>query len=398
MSIEHKKIMFLIPTLAMGGGERVVSQLSLGLDKDIEKVIVLFKKEVSYPYDGRLISLGIYFSAGLFSRIYNLMSGFLKFKSLVKNEKPDYIISFGNSANIINILSGYSSAARAVVRVDNFVSSACRTNWEKIYKFLIKRLFKRAYRIIAVSGGIANDLAENFKVPREKIIVIYNPINLKEIKRLSLNLLDGEYESIFKNPVIINIGRLSEQKGQWHLIKSFKLVKEKIKDAKLVILGKGKLEASLKRLTEEKGLASDVFFLGWKDNPFKYLARAKVFVLSSLWEGFGNVIVEAMACGLPVISLDCKSGPREIISPEIKLEKEIKENHYGKFGVLVPSFNLDHKIIANDISEEEKKLSEAIVKIISDIDLCEKLRNNSLSRAEEFDIKNIIKEWEFVKF
>jgi len=144
------------------------------------------------------------------------------------------------------------------------------------------------------------------------------------------------------------------------------------------------------------GLTDDIFFLGWKDNPFKYLAKAKVFVLSSLWEGFGNVIVEAMACGLPIVSTDCKSGPREIISPEMDLKKEIKENYYGKFGVLVPAFNLDDKIIADDIIEEEKKMAEAIVKIIFDKNLCEELKNNSLQRAEEFDVKNIIKEWDFL--
>lgn len=390
--MKNKKIIFFIPTLAIGGGERVVSQLSLGFNKDIEKIIVLFKEEISYPYDARIISLDVNFSGRLFSRIYNLTVGFLKFKSLVKREKPDYVISFGNSANIINILSG----SRAIVRIDSFMSSACRNNWEKIYKFLIKILFKKSNKVITVSNGVANDLVENFKVPREKIIVIYNPINLKEIRRLSVDSLEEKYNSIFKNLVIINVGRLSEPKGQWHLIKSFKLVKEKIKDAKLVILGGGKLEFELKKLAKEMGLTDDIFFLGWKDNPFKYLAKAKVFVLSSLWEGFGNVIVEAMACGLPIVSTDCKSGPREIISPEMDLKKEIKENYYGKFGVLVPAFNLDDKIIADDIIEEEKKMAEAIVKIIFDKNLCEELKNNSLQRAEEFDVKNIIKEWDFL--
>ena len=269
--MKNKKIIFFIPTLAIGGGERVVSQLSLGFNKDIEKIIVLFKKEISYPYDARIISLDVNFSGRLFSRIYNLTLGFLKFKSLVKKEKPDYVISFGNSTNIINILSG----SKAIVRVDNFVSNACRNNWEKIYKFLIKILFKKADKIIAVSKGIADDLVENFKVPKQKIIVIYNPINLKEIRELSLDSPEAEYGQISNNQAIINVGRLSEQKGQWHLIKSFKLVKEKIKDAKLIILGGGKLEFELKKLAKEMGLANDVFFLGWKDNPFKYLAKAK---------------------------------------------------------------------------------------------------------------------------
>jgi glycosyltransferase involved in cell wall biosynthesis len=391
-AIKQQKIMFLIPTLATGGGERVVSQLSFGLDKAVEKIIVLFKKEISYPYCGRLVPLNIYFSGRSFSKIYNLALGFLKFRSLVKKEKPDYVISVGNSANIINILSG----SRAIVRVDNFLSSDCRNNWEKIYKFLVKILFKRAYKIIAVSNGIASDLVENFNVPREKILVIYNPINLEEIKEFSAEPIEKEYEPVFKNQVVINIGRLSEQKGQWHLIKSFKLVKEKIKDAKLVILGEGKLEPNFKKLAEKMGLEKDVFFLGWKENPFKYLAKAKVFVLSSLWEGFGNVIVEAMACRLPVVSADCKSGPREIISPELDLKKEIKENYCGKFGVLTPAFNLDYKMAENDFSEEEKNLSKAIVKIISDKNLQEKIKNNSAQRAEEFDIKNIIKEWKFL--
>src|SRR3989344_2923445 len=193
--MKNKKIIFFIPTLAIGGGERVVSQLSLGLGKDIEKIIVLFKKEISYPYDASIISLDVNFSGRLFSRIYNLTLGLLKFKSLVKEEKPDYVISFGNSANIINILSG----SRAIVRIDSFMSSACRNNWEKIYKFLIKILFKKSDKVITVSNGAAHDLIENFKVPREKIIVIYNPINLKKIRELSADSLEEKYDSIFKN-------------------------------------------------------------------------------------------------------------------------------------------------------------------------------------------------------
>ena len=375
-----KKIIFLIPTLSIGGGERVVSELSLNLPESIEKVIILFKEEISYPYKGRVSSLNINFlSKNPFSKIYYYFLGLLKFKKMVKTEKPDYVISFGHVANIINILSG----SKSLVRVDNFYSSSCYGFGGNIYKFFIKLLFNKANMIIDVSKESAEDLIENFGVKREKIKVIYNPLNVKEIEKLAVETLPQNYEEIFKNPVIINMGRLNPQKGQLKLIKAFKDIKSKVKDAKLVILGKGELEENLKELSEKLGLKDDIYFLGWQENPFKFLSRSKLFVLSSLWEGLPYVLLEAMACGLPIVSFDCKSGPREILAPNTNTGFEAKNIEYSEYGVLVEK-------------ENEELLAQATIRILSDENLLKKYKERSKERALNFDIKNIIKDWDFL--
>ena len=239
------KIIFLLPTLSAGGGERVASELSLGLPNSIEKIIVLFKKEISYPYKGRIISLDILKPSGILQKAICCFLGLLRFRKLVKKEKPNYVISFGHLPNLINIFSTCLPAgmgAKSVVRIDNFYSSSCQGFGGKIYRILVRLLFNKADIIMPVSKESANDLVRNFKIKREKIKVIYNPLNIKEIERLAKEPLDKEYEDIFKNPVIINMGQMGKQKNQKDLIKAFKKIKEGIKNAKLVILGQGNLE------------------------------------------------------------------------------------------------------------------------------------------------------------
>jgi len=388
------KVIFLVPTLSIGGGERVVSELSLNLPKSIDKVIVLFQKEISYPYKGRVISLNVPILQSPFLKIYNYyFLGLLKLKKIIKLEKPDYVMSFGLPANIMNILSNLgvwaserTIAARypkSIVRIDSFYSSLCHGFVGKIYKFLIKILFNKAYMVIDVSKESAEDLAENFGVKKEKIKVIYNPLNVEEIEKLAKEPLEKIHQEIFKKPVIINMGRMSKQKGQWYLIRVFKEVKRTIKEAQLVILGSGELRPELKKIVKDLGIENDVHLLGWQSNPFKFLTKSKVFVLSSLWEGLPYVVLEAMACGLPIISVDCKSGPREILAPNTDPGLEAKNIEYAEYGVLVEK-------------ENKELLIQAAIKILSDENLLKKYKTKSKERALNFDIKNIIKEWKFL--
>jgi len=374
--IRTTKVMFFLPTLGVGGGERVVSELSLHLPDSIERSIALFQNHVSYPYKGELFFLNIPVANALFKKIYYFFVAIWRFKKILKKEKPDYVISFGAPANIINLLSH----KKTMIRVDNFMSSASAG----AYRMLIKSLYNRAPQIICVSESSAKDLEENFNIKKEKIKVIYNPLNVAEIQRLSLEPLTSDYAKIFESPVIITMGRLSKQKGQWHLIRAFREVKNTVKNAKLVILGTGELEPELKQLIRDLGLQSDIHLLGWQDNPFKFLAKARVFALSSLWEGLPYVLLEAMACGLPIVSVDCKSGPREILAPNTDITKEANGIELAEYGILTP------------VANSQQFLKDAIITVLSDKSLAEALSKKSLQRANYFDVSNIIKEWEFL--
>ena len=358
----------------------MVSELSAAFAKIHEVKIVLLKKEISYPHAGQIISLDVDLAKNIFLKIYNYAKALRRFKKIVKKEKPDYVISLGHIANMINILSG----ARAIVRADNFFSKSLYGFGGNIYKMLVKALFPRAHMVVAVSRQSALDLEKNFGVDPKKIKVIYNPLDVQSIEVLAQEPLEKEYEEIFKNPVIINMGRLSRQKGQERLIEAFSQVKSKVTDAKLVILGTGELEESLKNVSEKLGLKDNVHFLGWQKNPFKFLARSKVFALSSLWEGLPYVLLEAMACGLPIISFDCKSGPREILAPDTDAGFEAKNIEYTKYGVLVKK-------------EDTGLLSQAISETLLNGDTLQKFKEKSKERALDFDMSHIIKQWEFLE-
>lgn len=384
--------MFFSRSLEKGGGERILSELSLNLSDNIQRTIVLLGNEVSYSYKGKLITLGLPFSKKFFPKLFIFFHGFLKFKKVINREKPNYILSFGNEPNVMNILTKRGS----LVRIENFISQSNTGFFGKLYNLLIKLLFNRAKRIIVVSRSIESELIKNFGIKKEKIQLIYNLIDVEKIQNMSQEVLEPKYRKIFKQPILINAGMLNEQKGQWHLIRAFKRAKESNKNLKLVILGEGELMPYLQQLVENLNLREDVHLLGWQENPFKFLARSKLFVLSSLWEGLPTVILEAMACGIPILSTDCKSGPREILAPQTNINYQAKKIEQEEYGVLVPPLDKKFYKAEESLTKSEELLSEAMIKVLADENLHDNLRKKSKERAENFDVKNIIKEWNFL--
>ncbi len=200
----------------------------------------------------------------------------------------------------------------------------------RIIPLLAKFWYPKADGIVAVSKGVAFDLSQILGLAPRKISVIYNPVVSNRIIKKSRATTVHQYffsENSPNSPVILSVGRLANQKDCPALLKAFAIVRAK-REAKLLILGEGPLRSNLEALVVELGLKDDIAMPGFVDNPFSYMRQADVFVLSSRWEGFGNVLAEAMACGAPVVSTDCPSGPTEIL-----------EN--GKWGRLVPVGDAD---------------------------------------------------------
>lgn len=377
---KKKKVIFFIPTLAQGGAERVISELSSHVPNHVELVLVLFEKKVSYPFRGRIEYLNISLSRNIFLRIFRFGARWQQFKKLLAKESPDLVVSFGYSANLINILAN----KKAVIRVDMFLTQGRRGIFGAITKKIAKIMFKRATLILAVCRAIREDLIENFDVPADRIRVTHNPVDEERIGKLALQPIPREFETIFQKPVIVAMGRLTKQKGQWHLLKAFQYAASRIPEAQLVILGKGMLQEKLKTYAEGLGLKRQVHFLGWQENPYAFLSRAKVFALSSLWEGLPVVMLEAMACGLPVVSVDCKSGPREILA--------LKNQ---EFGILTPVCSGTWNI-KEQPSQEEQLLGEALAKVLEDKEYASALHEKSLARAHDFSTENILQEYEFL--
>jgi len=389
-----KNVAILIHQLANGGAERVASNLSLYLSDDkYNKFIIINNDErLEYPYQGQLINLGTKVKSNIIGKFLNIIKRIHKLRKIKKNYKIDVTISLLSSANINNILSRRND--KVIVSVRNFISKELKGFYGKLNKLSIKCLYNKADEVVVVSKAIKEDLVKNFGLKENKIKVIYNPYDIVKINQLAEEEIAEDQIKIFNNPIIITAGRLSEQKGQWHLIRAFKKVKFEIPDAKLIILGQGELKDYLRQLASDLKLENDIYFLGFQKNPFKYIARSNIYVLPSLYEGFPNALCEAMACRVPVISSDCKSGPREILAPETDINIEAQDIEYNKFGILVPVCDGIMYRYDEELTKEEELLSSSIINLLKNKEIQEKYAVEAFNRVKDFSKENIIKNWE----
>ncbi len=385
MKQRKKKILFILPTLSKGGQERVASRLSFSLPGPFEKfLIVFYKDKIDYPFNGKIISLDLPLFEGaikILAKIFLLSLQIFRVRKIKKEIKPDFALSFGPEANAMNVLSNFGLKTKVILSM-HIVEGIYFKDYPFLFRwfhnFLMRFVYKLANKIVAVSQGVAQDLIENFGVKKEKIAVIYNLQDLEEINKASLEDL-GEFKNLFfGKKVVISMGRLVPQKGFQYLIEGFKKVSEKFSETILVILGEGKLKGELEKLIKKLDLKEKVFLLGFQKNPFKFLKNSSLFVLSSIYEGFSNVLIEAMACSLPVISTDCPSGPKEILDPDCNFP--IKKMKLGKYGILIPPKNSD-------------EISKAISLLLEDELLRKEYAKKSLERARDFSVEKIIPKW-----
>jgi len=388
-----KNIAFFIPTLTSGGGERVVSTLSLHFAKRVSCSLIVFEKNISYPFSGEIISLDVPLSQNPLRRAWRFWVRLFRFYRTISSGRFDVIISVGNAPNFINLLVNRS---KAVVRVDLPPSFSTPGFWGWGYRMAGKLLFLRAKRIVAVSRFIQHDLQEHFGVLAQNITMIPNPVEGKSILRLAKEPIPVSLKRVFEGKVVITMGRMTHQKGQWHLLRAFGAVKEMVPDAHLIVLGEGELQGKLEELVHALQLDSSVDFLGWQQNPFAFLAKARLFVLPSLWEGLPDALLEAMVCGLPTMSCDCRSGPREILAPSTDPVFETKIVEQGEYGLLVPVCDGKWRKGKESLALQEHMMAEAIVRVLKDEDLQEKLAKKSKERALQYDITTVIPQWEFL--
>lgn len=387
-----KKVAFLLKNLDGGGAERVASNITLNLSNEkYEKYIILDNEEIiCYDYDAKLLTLGVKDLKSILGRIKNFIIKINRTRKIKKQYDFDVIISFLSGSNLINIITKQNE--KNIISVRNYMSRE-HTNFRgKILNLLSKNYYNKADLVTVVSEESKLDLMDNFNVDSEKIRVIYNPYDLNKLEKLSSECIDKQYENIFEKPVIINIGRLSEQKGHKYLIEIFKDVK-KVCDANLVLLGKGELEEELRLKAKKYGLEDSIHFLGFQSNPYKFIAKSKIMLMTSLYEGFPNVMLEAMGCGIPIISTDCKSGPREILIKNYNLNENLNYNKLMDYGFLIP--DICGCNIENDKFKNIKGIAiKHIIQILNDEELYEKLKEKSFSRSRDFRIEKIIKYWE----
>ena len=361
----RKKVLFYMFNLAGGGAERTIVNIVNNMDNSKFEVVLVIGSKSNNDYLN-LVNKNIKI---IYLQSYRHRQSLLKLSKTIRKEKPDLLFSTLNKNNIILIISKLLAFKRipTIVREANNRTQAGRVSRiNKLFTFILYNYFSD--KVISLSKGVKDDLVKNFNIKKNKIEVIYNPVDLKNINKLkkekvcALDLATDE-------KLIIAVGKLGEQKDYSTLFRAFQVVSNNMK-VKLIILGKGPEENKLKALCQDLVIEKKVLFMGFKDNPYKYIRKADVFVLTSKWEGFGHVIVEAMAVGTPVIATDCNSGPAEIIEDD-------------KYGILVPVKN--HETIA-----------EKIIELLKD----EKRRKNYIElgykRSKDFNAVNIVKQYESI--
>jgi glycosyltransferase involved in cell wall biosynthesis len=245
----------------------------------------------------------------------------------LRKARPQAVLSFLNYPNSVLLLAAtlHRGDTRFVVSVRNHMSVAAAKNesaWVRSVPRLMRRLFDLADAVVTPSKGVADDVAAITGMRRDSISVIHNPVYRPELIAMADAPVDHPWLTEGNEPVILGAGKFKPQKDFPTLLQAFAKVRA-VRPARLIVLGEGEGESELREMTERLGIAHDVDFPGHVANPFAYYRRAAVFVLSSVWEGLPNALIEAMACGCPVVSTDCPSGPDEILDG-------------GRFGTLVP--------------------------------------------------------------
>lgn len=247
-----------------------------------------------------------------------LVSTALALANYLRKEQPVALLSALHYANEIAVFAKFVARVptQVVVTEHNTFSQAIKRTSKvkkRLLPLLVRYFYPRADHIMAVSEGVAQDLAHSTGLASKSIQTIYNPVITPELLEKAKAPLNHPWFAPDEPPVILGVGKLEAQKDFPTLIRAFAQVRQ-TQPARLMILGWGEDREKLEILVKELELEEDVSLFGYVDNPYPYMAAASLFVLSSAWEGLPTVLIEAMALGTPVISTDCPSGPKEILA------------------------------------------------------------------------------------
>lgn len=379
--MEKKKLLVLVPNIGIGGQERVAVNTVNILKEDYNTVLAVFyKEEYSYEFYGTLFNLELPPVHGIFNMLLNLVSRARALKKLKREYEIDVTMSFGTSANLANALAKTSDKVLVSIRGYGSLSGS---RWGKIIGRLV---YREADTVVTVAKKLSGDLANLYQIPVGKVKTLYNPYDMATISEKA----DESIPMTIDSPAIVSVGRMQKIKGYRHLLNAMTLVIKAIPHARLILVGDGDEMTALREYAEKVGLVDHVTFAGFQSNPYSYEAKCDLYVLSSISEGFPNAMAEAMACGLPVVATDCKTGPREILMKNFD-DKTAEEIEYADYGVLVPPFASDE----SHEPEKDQMLAKAIIEMLTNHERCNHYKVKSIERSGEFSFaryrRNIIK-------
>lgn len=400
------RLLIVIPNRGMGGAQRAFHDHSVELGKYYQVTEVIFNEDEvdMYPSGNPVRSLGVPGGGSPLAKVQNFWLRVTRLRELKKELKCDVAVSHLEGADYINLLSKVQEKVIVLIQGskvhDRNISGAMGILRKKV---LMPWLYQRADRIVTVSRDIIPEMTEMFGLPRHKLSAINNSFDVEHVRQLSLEPLDAAMQAVYASaPVLVTSGRLAIQKNQAPLLDVFAVLL-KHQPAKLVFIGDGELRQDLLNHARNLGLRVhqamdqpnlltsdyDVYFVGLQQNPFKYIRPATVFVFPSAWEGFPLALGEAMTCGIPVVSTDCPTGPREMLALAMEVPKTtLRQAEWAEFGVLMPMLT-EPASLAADLACWITTLSQ----LLGDADAQQRLGEAARSRSNDFTHQRIFSQW-----
>ena len=402
----HNSLLLLIPNLGMGGAQRVFHDHSVELAKSYAVTEAVFNLDDGdlYPSGNPVVSLEVGGGGGALAKLQNFRRRISGLRRLRERLQPLAVISHLEGADYVNLLSGGPGKIILCVHGSKIhdANISGLVGWLR-KRVLMPRLYNRADAIVTVSRDINPELIEGFGVKPEKLVTINNFFEVAQIEAKSREALTVAEQAVYDAaPVLVTSGRLTAQKNQAPLLNAFAALLKR-RAAKLVFVGDGELRNRLTRCAHGLGLRVyeawnpdagltpdyDVYFLGLQQNPFKYIRPASLFVFPSAWEGFPMALGEAMICGVPAVTTDCPTGPREILAPSTgTLLTPIRNAEKAEFGVLMPMLNQPTTLAA-----DLKVWTDTLDQLLGDAAERERLGQLASQRMQDFTREKIFRKW-----
>ncbi|HET6957301.1 MAG TPA: glycosyltransferase, partial [Vicinamibacterales bacterium] len=298
------RVCFVLPSLNGGGAERAAVHILNGLDETRwDRSMYLFLREGPYLNDLQS-SIDVVSGPG-----GSRLRRWLHLRRYLRGTRPQLVVPFLSYFSALSASRGAGIDARVVFNLQtpmsHFLTDAdypWRGRWHRrLFSLVTRAAYRLADAIVTTSAGVADDLVTVFGVPRERIQIVHNPVDLDAVRSMADEPLDPSHEAVWSHPAIVAAGRLADAKNYPLLLDAVAVLRRTV-PARLFILGQGEREAGMRDQIERLGLGDAVVLCGFQKNPWKYIARADLFALTSRYEGFGNVLIEAMACGVPVVA------------------------------------------------------------------------------------------------
>lgn len=309
-----RRICFVLPSLAGGGAERAAVQILNGLDANVwNRTMYLFAREGPYLGD---VDAGVTVASGTRT---SRCGRWLDLRRFLRASRPEIVVAFLSYFTVLTAARAAGVGTRVVFNQQTPLSAFLNDadyGWrgrgaQALFTTVARGAYAAADLVIATSTGVADDLRQCLGVDPAKLRVIPNPVDLDAVRAAAKEPLDPAHVAAWRAPVVVAAGRLAEAKNYPLLIEALALVRARV-PATLFVLGQGDQASALQALARARGVEDAIVWCGFQSNPWKYMARADVFALTSRYEGFGNVLVEAMACGVPVVAT-ASPGTRDIV-------------------------------------------------------------------------------------